>query len=270
MKQMHVISGLPRSGSTLLCNLLNQNPDFWATSTSMLPMSLANIGHTWSNSIEVKAMLEQNKADTEQRLKDTMLAFVEAWHNYKGKNVVFDKSRAWTSNALMLRQLYPDCKIIVTVRDLRNVFASVEKQHRKNPILDEAADLNAKSIYSRANEMFSPGGLIGTPLIGIEDIIRRKMEGIVFVQYETFVSQPKMVMEKLYAEIGEEPYKHNYDNVVNTATDPDGFYLYKYPHHGEGKVVPSNPDEWKEFYTEDLAQIIMAKFADYNKLFDYV
>jgi sulfotransferase len=34
MKKIHFINGMPRSGSTLLCNILAQNPKFHVTPTS--------------------------------------------------------------------------------------------------------------------------------------------------------------------------------------------------------------------------------------------
>ena len=37
MKNFNIITGMPRSGSTLLCNILSQNPAFHAGATSPLP-----------------------------------------------------------------------------------------------------------------------------------------------------------------------------------------------------------------------------------------
>ena len=34
MKNFHMIAGLPRAGSTLLCQILNSNPNFHVTPTS--------------------------------------------------------------------------------------------------------------------------------------------------------------------------------------------------------------------------------------------
>jgi len=36
MKEIYFINGMPRSGSTLLCNILAQNPEFHVTPTSGL------------------------------------------------------------------------------------------------------------------------------------------------------------------------------------------------------------------------------------------
>jgi sulfotransferase len=268
MKKFNVITGLPRAGSTLLCNVLNQNPLFKASSTSELPRFLSTITHDWTTSLDVKNELNRDKEMTEDKMLRTMRAYVNAW--YEGdKEVVFDKSRGWSNNALMLNKLYPDAKIIVCIRDLRSVFGSVEKQHRKFPLLDEAEDAIGKTIYARADQMFSPTGLIGAPIVGIEDLLRRQPEGIIFLKYEDFTKDPEKEMKRVYEELGEPYFEHNYKDVKNTAIDPDGFYLWKYPHKGEGEIKEGDPEEYKKYLSPDLAKTIMDRFSSFNKFFNY-
>ena len=267
--KLNVITGLPRSGSTLLCNIINQNDRFWATSTSNLPQMVNALTHSWSNSIEVRNLLEKEKEETEKRMYSSISAFVENWHNREGKEVIFDKSRGWSANNLLLRHIYPDAKMIVLVRDLRNVFSSVEKQHQKNPLLDEAQNLQEKTLYNRADSMFSPDGLIGSCILGIEDLIRRKSDNVIFVKYETLSSEPQKVMDKIYESIKEESFEHDFKDVKNTAIDCDGHYLHKYPHKGEGEIKPGNPNEWEKYVSEDIASMIMEKFSYYNNFFNY-
>ena len=269
--RFHVVTGLPRSGSTLLCNVLNQNPKFYASSTSPLPAFLNTLVHTWSNSVEVKGLLDKQPEETEERLKATAKGLIDNWYaSFRNEDVIFDKSRAWSASSLLLKKVYPEAKIIVCVRNLVNVFASVEKQHRRNPLLDDATSPIEKTVYSRADGMFSPDGLIGAPIIGIEDLIRRAPDGVIYVQYESFSREPAMIMERLYTELEEEVYDHDFDNVKNVAEDPDGFYLHKYPHKGEGKISPCNLEEWKDYISVDLAMTIKNRFPDYNNFFGYV
>ena len=60
-KKINVICGLPRSGSTLLCNILNQNPDFHASSTSPLAQTLGALSQFLSTSPEVKSDLYNDR-----------------------------------------------------------------------------------------------------------------------------------------------------------------------------------------------------------------
>lgn len=266
---LNVICGMPRSGSTLFCNILNQNNNFLATTTSSLPQTLNAISQSWTNSIEIRNLLEKQKEETEDRMLKSMKSFVDSWYQKDNKKVIFDKSRGWNNNCLMLKHLYPDSKIIIFVRDLRNIFASVEKQHRKNPLVEEIMNPLDKTILSRADKMFSAEGFIGSCINGIEDIIRRNPPGLIIVQYEAFCMNPKSFMQKIYKEIGEEYFEHDFENIKNTSIDCDGHYLNKFPHKGEGKVIVEDPEEWKKYISKDLAEIIVKRFPDFNNNFGY-
>ena len=265
----NVITGTPRSGSTLLCNILNQNTQFLASTTSIVPQLLSSIVHTWSHSLEFKGLLDKEKEKTEERMHNALESFVEEWYRVEGKDIIFDKSRGWALNSLMLHKLYPDAKIIIMVRDLRKVFASIEKQHQKNPLLDEAADPAQKTIYNKADTMMSKEGIVGSPIIGIEDLLRRKTKNTLFIKYENLASEPEKIMKEMYSFMDIPYFNHQFENVINTAIDPDAFYLNKYPHKGEGKVVPGDPDEWKTYLSNDLAETIMNRFSYYNNFFEY-
>jgi sulfotransferase len=210
-------------------------------------------------------LLEKQKEETEQRMNKSMTNLVEGWYEGKGKEVIFDKSRGWNTNHLMLKHLYPSAKIIVCVRDLRNVYSSVEKQHRKNPLLDGSI----KTIYEKADKMFSPDGMLGGCIQGVEDIIRRDVDAI-YVKYEALAANPDKIMRQVYDYIDEDYYmEHNFDNVENVSIDCDGFYLNKFPHLGCGKVSPGDPKEYEKFLAPDLAKTIYDRFESYNKFFNY-
>lgn len=268
--KLHVITGLPRSGSTLLCNVLNQNPRFFASSTSFLLPIVNSIVTAWSNSVEIKNLLDKEKDKTEDRMNDSLKSFIKTWYEVENKEVIFDKSRGWVLSHLLLRKIFPDSKFIITIRDLRNVFASMEKQYLKNPLLEEAVNSVGKTIFYRADHQFSPENIIGSPIIGIEDILRRNAsKNTLFVIYEQFSVDPEKAMKSIYDFLGEDYFSHDYNNVVNTSIDSDAYYLYKYPHKGEGKILPCDIDEWKSFFPEELAKTIMDRFPIYNNFFGY-
>jgi len=271
--KFNVIAGMPRSGSTLLCNILNQNPRFHASSTSCMAQTVRAISTLWSSSLEIKSELIVAKEATEARMIRAARALVVAWYEEAGE-VVFDKGRFWNHNLPVLHQLFPDAQVLVCVRDLRAVLASVEKQHEKNPLMDDAGDPTQLTKYSRADRLFSPNGLIGQQVIGVEDLLRRNLrnaDGTAFahtIQFETFVQSPQLIMDRIYAALGEEHFEHDFEHVVNTATDVDGLYSYKFPHVGEGKVTPP-PEDWKEFVSPDVAGLVMQRFPKYNRAFGY-
>jgi len=268
--KFNVVTGTPRSGSTLFCNILNQNPRFFASSTSNLLYMANSIISSWSSSLELKNLLGIEKEKTEKRMVNSLRQFIDGWYDVEGKDVIFDKSRGWTLNYLMLQNIFPDSKLLVLVRDIRNVFASIEKQYRKNPLLDDTPTAVGKTVYHRADHMFSPEGMIGSSIVGVEDLLRRrKTENILFVFYEELSINPEKSMKQVYEFLGENYFHHNFNDIKNTAIDPDNFYLNKFPHEGSGKILPADVDEWKHYFSEELAKTIMERFPLYNSFFGY-
>ena len=273
--KFNVIAGMPRSGSTLLCNVLNQNPRFHASSTSCIAQTVRNLSGLWSNAPEIKSEMILDKDATTDRMVRSARALVEAWYADKGE-VVFDKGRFWNLGAPLLHQLFPDAQMFVCVRDLRAVFASVEKQHEKNPLLDDAGNPIELTKYNRADRLFGPNGMLGQQIVGIEDLLRRNLrneQGKPFahtIQYETFVANPQLVMDRIYAALDEEPFEHDFEDVKPSAgsTNVDGLYNHKFPHEGTGKIE-ARPDEWQKYVPPDIAQLVMQKFAGYNRAFGY-
>ena len=266
--KFNAICGIPRSGSTLLCNILNQNPKFRASSTSCIPQSVRALSSLWSNSPEVKSDLLHDKDAAEARMLAASRAMVAAWYQDTDAEVIFDKGRLWNSQSLVLRHLFPEAHMFVCVRDLRDVFASIQKQHSKNPLLDTAENPHQLTAYNRADRMFSPEGMIGSQISGVEDLARRQKPYIHLILFETLVKSPKMVLQNIYSVLNEEYFEHDFENVENTATDADSLYLNKFPHDGSGKVEPPK-GSWRDHLSEDIADEIMKKFPNYNRAFNY-
>jgi len=230
-------------------------------------MILGKMIHHVSNGIELKSDLARDREGTTKKIASSMRAFFDAWYAEHDGKIVFDKCRAWGHHILALRELYPDSKVIVLVRDLREVFSSIEKQHRKTPLFEGASTGKGKTIFARADSMFSPGGMIGNPIEGIKDLIDRNLDCL-FVRYEDLVEFPDSTMNKIYCYLLEEPFTHDFDDVKNTATDPDHLYLYKFPHDGSGKVAP-RPSQWREFMSDEMGATIMGRFEWFNEHFRY-
>lgn len=209
-----------------------------------------------------------------RRLIRCVQGIVNAWHeetpNSKAE-VVFDKSRGWNTLGLEFEQCLPDSKMIVCVRDLFEIFASCEKQHQKNPVInpmigDSALD---RTLKSRANMLFSPAGEIGAPLDGLKDLIDRDVQSVYFLQYDLFVEEPEMNLRALYKFLDEPWYGgHDFDNVENTSTDVDALYWNKYPHKGCGKIEPRDP-ELDKYVPMYVRRDVAKRFDWFQKKFGY-
>jgi len=241
-----------------------------ATTTSILPQIVAATSHLLSNSLEFKAMLDRRPKETEQRAGRSMRAFIEAWYKDAERPVIFDKSRGWAVNALLLGSLFPEAKLLVMVRDLKSIFSSCEKQHRKTALFDEAQKPLGKTVMARYQGMFSPEGIIGAPLVGVMDLVRRDLPNVLFIQYESFAANPGRMMGKIYRHLELEGFDHDFLDVQSTAEDPDGLYLNKFPHKGSGEVKPGDTQEWMKFVPRDIVQDIARNATFFNDTFGYV
>jgi len=266
MKKLHAIAGLPRSGSTLLCDLLNQNPHFHASSTSALPGMVQGLRTYWSTSPEVVSDLAHDSEAAQARLDRTLVAIAQSWYADTEAEVVFDKGRGWAA----LHEVMPifGGKIVCCVRDPRAVFASIEKRRVENPTLvaDGAVGLTQ---MERAHQQLGREGMVGGPMAHIEDLIRRGSAHVVAVVFERLVNTPEPTMRELYTALGEEYFEHDFESVEGTATDLDAQYLYKFPHKREAGPVKDPETDWKEHVAPGIADEIMKSFPTYCATFGY-
>ena len=121
MKQLHFLSGLPRSGSTVLTKLLNQHPEIFASSTSPFLDYLLPAAYQLHN---IKANHSAGHYVNVQRILSTA-AF--AFYDTPKSNII-DKNRGWISNYEAIdKELQQNPKIILTLRPIEEVVASFYK-----------------------------------------------------------------------------------------------------------------------------------------------
>lgn len=270
MKALHTITGTPRSGSTLLRNILAQNPAFHVSSTSPVARALFALQQVASTSDEVKSELITDGDGSRARMLDAFRGYVDGWYSAHADQICFDTGRGWAAMAQLHAQLYPSGRQIVCVRDLRAVFASVEKQHARYPLLNPVENLGQLTVADRARRLFAPDGLIGTAVVGVEDILRRGCANAVLVQYEWFVQEPEQALRRIYAALGVAYWEgHDFAYVERATEEVDALYLDKFPHEGSGAVTAPEPDEWRRWCPPDIAGDIMANFPGYNRAFGY-
>ena len=109
--RLHFISGLPRSGSTLLAALLRQNPRF----SSGMSSPVYNLFRTMLSETSQRnegAVFVDN--DIRKRLLTTI--FDAYYHEVAPETAIFDTHRGWTTKLPALVELFPDAKMICCVR----------------------------------------------------------------------------------------------------------------------------------------------------------
>lgn len=262
------LSGLPRSGSTLLCNILNSHPQIKSSTSSPLCSLLNKMKSEWSDNPFLLSQLDDNFEEVYRKLKRSTKAFMEAWTDDVKGELRIDKNRGWVHHLETLRHLYPDFKIIITLRDLRNIYASIENQHRQTLLLDFPDHMEANNIDRRASALFNDNGVIGSCIKGLENIgdIPDISSHIFYWRYEDFLDKPKEAISLLFEwlEIEEIDFKPN--EIKQTLFESDSYYHFKYRHFiNTGIKPPKSINDIK--ISPRILNTIMVKFKDFYKTY---
>jgi sulfotransferase len=216
---VHFISGLPRSGSTLLCALLRQNPRFVAGVTSpvleLFTLLLRQMGAT----------SEFAPFYTDERRARILQGVIQAYHAAQPGQVVFDTARLWTRQMALIAGLYPSARVICCVRDVPWIMDSTERMLQRNPlqtsaILDHTAGV---SIGTRAASLMEQSkGFIGGPWSGLREAwFGPFARNLIVVRYESLAESPGPTLNALYAALGETPFAHRFDNLEHDEPEYD-------------------------------------------------
>lgn len=209
MKTFHFISGLPRSGSTLLTSILNQNPRFHSSITDPLATFVKGMLETLQTEPGMKTEFP------EERRANSIRGMIEGSYNHIDKPVIFNTNRAWTYLTSQVKCIYPKSKMIVCVRDINWVLDSLETIHRKNPLSPNTVTGGpGKSVYERCEVYMDAQGIVGFPYVGIKQAITGdERDLLMLVEYNDLVKNPEKTIKAIYSFLGEEYYEHDFNNV---------------------------------------------------------
>ena len=273
MERIFFQSSMPRSGSTLLQNIIGQRPDFYVTPTSgVLELIFAARGN-FSNSLEFKAQ------DSET-MKNGFIAFCREGMNgfynaITDKKYVLDKSRGWGVYRPFLDAVYPDPKIICMVRDLKDVICSYEKIYRKNQALNHdpiRSDETAKgtTVHKRVDELVHPTNTIGKAVERIFECIRQGYDNkILYVKYEDLCLYPKQEMTRIYQYLGIDDYQHDFENIKQITQEDDGIYGMGRGLHEVRPNLKIKPSDAKSVLGHDICDWIYQTYRWYYDKFSY-
>ncbi|MEY4720945.1 MAG: hypothetical protein RIQ46_670 [Pseudomonadota bacterium] len=216
---IHFISGLPRSGSTLLAGILLQNPRFHAGMTSPVGSMYRALEESMSRKNEAAVFISD-----QQRQNILRGLFSSYYDEMAHKEVIFDTNRIWCTKLPALSRLFPDARIICCVRSIGWIIDSIEKLARQNAFeLSGLFGFDASStVYTRVNSIAKSSGLVGYAL----DALREAYYGaessrIMLLEYDDLCRDPAASMARLYDFIGQPPFDHDFDNVAYEAGNFD-------------------------------------------------
>jgi sulfotransferase len=235
MKSYYFISGLPRSGSTLLSAILKQNPDFYADIAS--PVEALT-----GKSIDVITSGQSNLTVTEDQRKNLMYGIFDGYYKHIEKSVIFDSCRGWTKKTSFLKFLFPHTKILCLVRDIVSILNSFEMIASKNPFHTKTLTECNKSVFARCDGMMDKNdGIIASPWILLQEGYALYPEMIMLIEYENLCKTPEKTMRKIYEFLERPYYNHDFENVEYSNENFDKACNLKDLHTVKKKVEYNPP-----------------------------
>jgi sulfotransferase len=264
-KTVHFIAGMPRAGSTLLCNILAQNPRFQVTATSGILETLFILRKNWEEIIEFKTPGQPR--NTREKLH-VMRAMLDGYFADSPRPVVFDKSRSWLAHLEMAEAILGrKAKVLVPVRDVREILSSFEKIWRKSRATgptphEQQFYREFQTVEGRCDVMMREDQVVGIAYTRVRDaLVRGFRDRMHFVPFEQLTARPAEVLAGIYKFLEEEPFTHNFEHVEQVTSEDDTMYNLKGLHDIRPKVEPAPiqapkilgaaADKWKGPYVWD-------------------
>lgn len=226
-KQYFFMSGLPRSGSTLLSSILNQNPQVHSgPSSPVVPTML---------------MLEQSLANDElfrayPKVPQAAKIISSVIDNYYGdvnKKVIIDKNRSWVNRLHYIPGYFGvEAKVLCPVRSIDEILTSFITMQRRTPItpegkvnfIDEMLIKNNVMLTddNRCEFLASPNGILGQSYFGLRQaLMEGKQKSLHFIEYDDLMTDPEETMKKIYEFLGLEYYAHDFAKIENIHKELD-------------------------------------------------
>lgn len=243
--KLFCLSGLPRSGSTWLGAILNQNPDCYVTGQSPFVELLWRNYSLWKDSNWKQDFIADN-------LECNMVSYLRGitelyYRQLTDCGVVIDNRRHWQSitNIMMHEDIFGSLpKIICPVRRIEDIVASFLKLYRNN---NKEFNLDVH--------------LNGNVFLGIHSMLEATYNShyrdcLHLVDYENLVSNTDYELERIYSFIDMPNYKHDYECIKqnNSLRKVDSEYGLVGMHEIKSGVQKSNTVAEIELNKEQLIQ----------------
>lgn len=221
MKRFFFMAGLPRSGSTLLANILNENPDVYASALTDTTQVLRYLH-------QQPASFESFQLGAVTKQYDSLLKHsLEAAYQDIPERYVIDKNRMWgTPYYLRLLEfiLGEPPKIICPVRPLPEIVASFIRKANENPetnfidrnmVNEDFLPYWRKPLNdARVDWLLKPGNMTDAAMLSLAGSFRdESASSFHLVPYERLISKPQETLDGIYGFLGIPRFHHTLDLI---------------------------------------------------------
>jgi sulfotransferase len=227
MKKYYFMSGLPRSGSTLLSSILNQNPRMHSGPSSPVVATMLTLENSLSND---ELYLAYPKPEQARKIISSV---IDNYYSDVDKPVIIDKNRSWVNRMHYIPGYFDtEPKILCPVRNIDEILTSFISMYRRNPytgngkisFMDEMLIKSniPLSDENRCEFLSSPNGILGQSYHGIQQaLMEGRQKQLHFIEYDDLMNNPQETMRKIYEFLGEEYFEHDFSKIENIHKEKD-------------------------------------------------
>jgi sulfotransferase len=250
MKQFVCLSGLPRTGSTLLSAILSQNPLIHAEGNSAVCQIMWDTLQSCKNG--AKEQLAASRR--EGTIRDILSQIPHLYYKDIKEPIVVDKCRSWTMPPnLEILQTYIDVnyKIIVLERPVVEIVASFVKLYRDNGKI-----LNAEMLLRPQSEP------IMRSIAGINWAKKNNYGHFLFISYNDLIQNTEATIKKIYDFCGWAEFKHDFTNIKVKYPEDDTVYQLAGQHSIRSTIQKRN-------VTAPMSEAVIQQCAKIDSLMGY-
>ena len=200
MKEYYFLSGMPRSGNTLLGSIINQNPNLNVTSNTILTDIL------YQTFLLKNGQIYQNFPDEESLdnvIKNVLNNYYQKW---KAKFIIDRGVWGTPGNLEVLKLIIKKPKFIILYRPVLECLASFIKIE------------NPTNIEERCEYLMEEDGMIKKSLWSIKNIIKEK-ENHIIINYSDLIKNPSNEINKIYKFLKIDKFKHTFNNLSDFSAN---------------------------------------------------
>jgi sulfotransferase len=260
-KTFYFMAGLPRSGSTVLSTILNQNPKFYSGPSSPVLSTMFIVENHLQNDELFHGFPKPEMAEK------IISSIAYQFYSDRTEQVIIDKNRAWTSRVPYIEgYIKQKAKIICPVRDIDEILTSMITMIRRNPFQEGQERINFVDEQliklnipinddNRCEYVGGPQGILGQSLNSIVECFEQGYgDRVHFVEYRDLINEPNNTIGKIYEFLEEDLFEHEFTNLINSNRENDlstyGINDMHYVHPNLEYIAP----EPKEILSESVLE----------------
>lgn len=268
------LTGLPRSGSTLMMYLLNQNPIFEIYPDSLLTEVLLQSKQAVCDTVSSSQIYHG-------KLSECFYEFCRGGSNFwvnqlctKDK-ILIDKSRGWMEDLEYFFKIFPNIKLIVQIRDLRMVVNSIEKSKNNSLFFNRrdyysGYDCNGGDIHLQRIQDAFELPFLRSSIFGLKEISQmpKKYKNNLFIsKYEDLKENPTLHMKRIYEFLELPCFEHNFENIEQTGSWNDNVFQPYGDHKIRSKLETGTDGEATEIREDIMDMVYKEHFWFYDHFY---